>query len=293
VLALDPTYPLDRVRAILPDTEIGPVAAAGPDTQALLVSPDARVTAADIGRLPGLRVISSASTGTDHIDLAAAAAAGVAVRAIDDYCTEEVADHAVTLLAMMLRGIPAALESVRRGEWDSRAAGTPRRLAGTRLAVVGYGRIGRALADRARGLGMDVRFHDPFVEGGEPDLDGLLAWAEAVSLHSPLTEATRGLIDARRLALMRDGCILVNTARGPVVDRDALVQATHVRAVFDHLWEHPPGDDLRDLPHLTMTPYMAWFSDHTEWLPYTLAAEAAAEALGSPTDGPVPGSSPP
>lgn len=285
VLALDPTYPLDRVRAILPDAEIGTVAAAGPDTQALLVGPDAPVTAADIGRLPGLRVISSASTGTDHIDLAAAEAAGVAVRSIADYCTEEVADHAITLLVMMLRGIPAALASVRRGEWDFRAGGTPRRLAGTRLAVVGYGRIGRALADRARGLGMDVRFHDPFIGGGEPDLDALLSWAEAVSLHSPLTESTRGLIDARRLALMRDGCILVNTARGPVVDRAALVQATHVRAVFDHLWEHPPGDDLRTLPHLTMTPYMAWFSDHTEWLPYTLAAEAAAEVLD--------GSSPP
>jgi D-3-phosphoglycerate dehydrogenase / 2-oxoglutarate reductase len=282
VLALDPTYPVERVRAVLADVELGSLEDAGPGTQALLVSPDAPVRAADIRRLPDLRVISSASTGTDHIDVAAAEAAGVAVRRIDDYCTEEVADHAVTLLAMMRRGLPEALASVRRGEWDFRAGGTPRRLAGTRLAVVGYGRIGRALADRARGLGMEVRFHDPFVEGGEPDLDALLAWAEAVSLHSPLTEDTRGLVDARRLALLRDGCILVNTARAPVVDRDALVAATHVRAAFDHLWEHPPGEDLLALPHLTITPYMAWFSDHTEWLPYELAARAAAEVLAAP-----------
>jgi D-3-phosphoglycerate dehydrogenase / 2-oxoglutarate reductase len=282
VLVCDPTYPLDRVREILPDAEHGSLAEAGAATEALLVSPPDRVTAADIGRLPALRVIASASTGFDHIDTDAAAAAGVEVRCVEDYCTQEVADHAIALVVGLLRGIPAGLGSVQRGEWDFRAGGTPKRLVGARLAVVGYGRIGRAVAERGRGLGMDVRHHDPFVPGGEPNLDALLVWADAVSLHLALSDDTRGLLDERRLRLMRPDTALVNTARGSLVDREAMKRATHLRAAFDHVWEQPPKPDLLGLPHLAITPYSAWFSAETEWLPYIRAAAAAAEVLSAP-----------
>jgi phosphoglycerate dehydrogenase-like enzyme len=128
---------------------------------------------------------------------------------------------------------------------------------------------------------MEVRHHDPFVPGGM-ELDDLLAWADAVSLHTPLTDETRGLIDARRLGLMRPGAILVNTARGAVVDREALKAATHIRAAFDNVWERPPRDDLLGLPHLTMTPYVAWYSTGRELEPYLRAAKAIAEALTGP-----------
>ncbi|HEU0192799.1 MAG TPA: NAD(P)-dependent oxidoreductase [Gaiellales bacterium] len=279
MLVCDPTYPMGRVREILPDATGGELGDGGADTEALLVSPAAPVAAAAISRMPALRVIATASTGTDHIDLEAAAGRGIAVRAVSDYCTEEVADHALALIVGLLRGVPAGMASVQRGGWDFRAGGTPRRIAGSRLALLGYGRIGRATGDRARALGMEVRFHDPFVEGSEDDLDGLLAWADAVSLHMPLTEGTRGILDERRLALMRPETALVNTARGSLVDRAAMIAATHLRAAFDNVWEQPPGDDLLGLDHLAITPYMAWFSAQTEWLPYLRAAESAAALL--------------
>jgi len=279
VLVCDEWYPMDAVRAALPQAERAAVAAGGPGVAALLVSPDSPVTAADIGRMPDLRVIATASTGVDHIDVEAAAGAGVQVRDAGDYCAEEVADHALALLVAQLRGIPAQHRSVQAGEFDHRAGGVPRRLAGTRLAVLGYGRIGRALAARAEALGMDVRWYDPYVAGGEPDLDELLGWAEAVSLHMPLTAETEGILDARRLALLAPGTVLVNTARAAVVDRSAMLAATHVRAAFDALWERPPAADLLDHDHLVLTPYVAWYSAFTETEPYLRAARAAAEVL--------------
>jgi D-3-phosphoglycerate dehydrogenase / 2-oxoglutarate reductase len=279
ILVCDPTFPMRQVREILPEATAGEIADGGPETEALLVSPAAPVSGEAIARMPALRVIASASTGTDHIDMAAAAGRGIAVSAVRDYCTEEVADHALALIVGLLRAVPAGLASVQRGEWDFRAGGVPRRIAGSRLALVGYGRIGRATGERARALGMQVRFHDPFVASGGDDLDELLGWAEAVSLHMPLTDQTRCTLDARRLGLMRPGTALVNTARGALVDRAALVAATHLRAAFDNVWEQPPAADLLGLDHLAITPYTAWFSAETEWLPYVRAAESVAELL--------------
>lgn len=279
VLVCDRSYPLERVRRFLPDAVYGSPADGGPGTRGLLVSPPDRVTAADMAGLPDLQVIASASTGSDHIDLEAAARAGVAVHCVPDYCTQEVADHTIALVVAGLRGIPAALSSVQRGEWDAHAGGMPKRLAGAHLAVVGFGRIGRAVAERGEGLGMEVRHHDPFLEGGEPELDPLLEWADAVTLHLALSDDTRGLLDARRLRLLRPGTVLVNTARAALVDRSGLIAATHLRAAFDHVWEHPPGADLLGLPHLAITPYMAWLSADSEWLAYDRAAQAVAGAL--------------
>ena len=279
VLVCDDWFPMELVHESLPQAERAAVAEGGPGVAALLVGPDAPVTAADIARMPDLRVIATASTGVDHIDTGAAARAGIEVRDAGDYSAEEVADHALALLVAQLRGIPAQHLSVQAGEFDHRAGGVPRRLAGTRLAVVGYGRIGRALAQRSAALGMDVRWYDPYVAGGEPDLDGLLGWAEAVSLHMPLTPETEGLFDARRLALLAPGTVLVNTARAAVVDREAMLAATHLRAAFDALWERPPGADLLGRAHLVLTPYVAWYSDHTEREPFLRAARAAAEVL--------------
>jgi D-3-phosphoglycerate dehydrogenase / 2-oxoglutarate reductase len=279
ILVCDPAYPLDLVRSILPSAEPGQVSTASDGVAALLVGPDAPVGAGDMERMPGLRVISTASTGTDHIDVETAERRGIVVRNAVGYCTEEVADHALALLVSMRRGIPVYDRSVQAGGWDWLAAGVPPRLAGTRLAVVGFGRIGRRLAEKARGLEMEVRWYDPLLEGGEPDLDDLLGWADAVSLHAPLTPRTEGLIDERRLALLRPGSILVNTARGQLIDREALKRATHVRAALDTVWEKPPADDLRGLDHVVLTPYVAWLSPETELVPYRLAAEAVADEL--------------
>jgi len=272
-------YPMDAVRESRPGAERAAVADGGPGVAALLVGPDSPVAAADIARMPDLRVIATASTGVDHIDVGAATDAGVEVRDAGDYCAEEVADHALALLVALLRGVPVQERSVQAGRFDHRAGGVPRRLAGTRLAVLGYGRIGRGLAERAQALGMEARWYDPYVPGGEPDLDELLRWAQAVSLHMPLTPETEGLFDSRRLALLAPGTILVNTARAAIVDRAAMLEATHVRAAFDALWERPPGADLLGHDHLVLTPYAAWYSETTELEPYLRAARAAAEVL--------------
>jgi D-3-phosphoglycerate dehydrogenase len=279
ILVSDPTYPIDDVRVHLPAAEFGSVADAGPGVVALLVSPDAPVTAADIARMPDLRVIATASTGSDHIDEQAAAAAGVTVRTVAGYCTEEVADHALVLLVAARRGLVQHDRSVQAGDWDHLSAGMPQRLAGTRVGVVGWGRIGRRFGEKARALEMHVRWWDPLVEGGDPDLDDLLRWADAVSLHAPLTAESEGMIDARRLDMMRPGAILINTARGGLVDRAALLEAGHIRAMLDNVWERPPQPDLIGVHHVAITPYVAWLSPETELLPYSLAAEAAAAAL--------------
>lgn len=279
ILVCDASYPLDLVRAILPSAEPGDVATAAEGVVALLVGPDAPVREADMERMPDLRVVSTASTGTDHIDVDAAERLGVSVRNAVGYCTEEVADHALALIVSMRRRIPTYDRSVQAGAWDWLAGGLPPRLAGTRVGIVGWGRIGRRLAEKVQGLEMDVRWHDPLVDGGEPDLDALLAWADAVSLHAPFTPQTEGMIDERRLALMKPGAVLVNTARGQLVDREALKRATHIRAALDTVWEKPPADDLRGLDHVVLTPYVAWLSPETELEPYRLAAEAVADEL--------------
>ena len=143
----------------------------------------------------------------------AAEARGHRSRERADYCIEEVSDHALCAMIVALRrGLIAGDRSVQAGAWDWTAAGGLGLLAGTRVGVVGFGRIGRRLAASAQALGMEVRHHDPFVPGGA-EFDDLLAWATTRSLHTPLTDDTRGLIDARRLGLMRPGAILVNTAR--------------------------------------------------------------------------------
>ncbi len=278
VLICDPEFPLATAREILPQAEIGRVADAGEGVVAIVVSPEVPVGAGDIAGAPDLRLIATASVGTDHIAMDAAEARGIAVVNVPDYCIEEVSDHALAMVVALRRGLIAGDRSVQAGAWDWTSVGGLGLLAGTRLGVVGFGRIGRRLAASAEALGMQVRHHDPFVPGGA-ELDDLLAWADAVSLHTPLTDDTLGMIDARRLGLMRPGAILVNTARGAVVDREALKAATHVQAAFDNVWERPPRRDLLGLPHLTMTPYVAWYSAGKELEPFLRAAKAVADVL--------------
>ena len=199
VLICDPGCPRELIRHILPQADVGTVADAGPGTVGAAGLARAPVSAADIARAPDLAVIATASVGTDHIDLAAAAARGIAVANVPDYCIEEVSDHALAMIVALRRGLVAGDRSVQAGRWDWTAVGALGRLRGRALGIVGMGRIGRRLAEKAAALGMEVRHHDPFVPGGV-ELDAAARWADAVSLHLPLTDETRGLIDARRLA---------------------------------------------------------------------------------------------
>ena len=288
VFVLDHTYPLADVQAILPEAEFATMAEAGPDVEALLVSPDAPVRAADVDRLPGLKVIATASTGTDHIDLDAAQARGIAVHNVAGYCTEEVADHALACVLAGWRGLFALDAAMRAGGWDYAAAGLLRRADASCLGIVGLGRIGRALAARARALGIEVVAHDPYAAGGDVELvelSELLARADAVSLHLPWTPGPPPLIAAAELALMRPDAVLVNLARPGVADLDAVGAALRegrLGAAFWDVWPQEPPvlpDSRLDAPRLVVTPHAAWYSAQAETAYYDEAIAALREEL--------------
>ena len=294
VLVCDPSFPLDTLREILSPAGVRIEEAQAPwegdDVLGLLVGPDYPVNREDVERLPALRVVATCSVGYDHVDLEAAAARGIRVANVPDYCVEEMAESTVAMLLSLLRGIVVLDRSVRSGEWDYRAAGVLTRISGTRLGVVGAGRIGRAVIERASALGMDVWASDPVVGAGAiletgarpAGLDELLAACNVVTLHVPLTPSTRHLIGSRELALMPPGAFLVNTARADLVDMDALTTALRSGllggAAFDVLPEEPPTS-LPDAPRLVLTPHAAWYSEETEREVYRRPALAVLDVL--------------
>lgn len=291
-----PPYPLDTVRQLLAGTgvtvEAPPRPWAGDDVVGLLV--DRPLTEADFDRLPALRVVASNSTGFDHIDVGAAARREVWVCNVPEYCVDEVADSTIALLLALLRGTVVLDRSVRAGGWSDHAAGPLFTLDGLRLGIIGFGRIGRAVARRAFALGLKVWATDPQVApdtisaaGARPtSLDDLLQNCTAVSLHAALSPTTQALIGTRELALMPRGAYLVNVARGSLVDPDALLAALEsgqlAAAAVDVLpvepptAEHPPPQH----PHLIVTPHAAWYSPGAEREVYrqaTLSVRAVLE----------------
>jgi D-3-phosphoglycerate dehydrogenase len=278
----DPGFRVERVRELLNGLDLDVVTGGEPwvgdDVVALLIGTDVRVEADDLARLPALRVVASCSVGYDHVAHEEAARRGVWVCNVPDYCIEEVADHSLALLLGLLRGVVELDRSVRGGAWDSAAAGELRRIRGTRLGVVGFGRTGRALAERASALGFEVWATDPAVPAEAiaaagakaASLDELLESCEAFSLHLPLTPETKSLIGAQELARMTRGSVLVDTARAELVDLDALLGALESGQLggvaLDVLPSEPPTRELPapTAPRLVVTPHAAWYSAEAE-----------------------------
>jgi len=267
---------------------------AGDDVVALLVGTETQVRAADLARLPRLSVVATCSVGFDHVDVEAATTRGVWVCNVPDYCVEEVADHSLALLLALVRGVVELDRNVRAGGWDWTAAGPLRRIRGLRLGIVGFGRLGRALAERALSLGMDVWATDPAVgnaaiaaAGVRPaPLDELLASCEAFSLHAALSEETRRLIGDAELARMPRGSVLVDTARAELLDVNAVLQALEsghlAGAALDVLPVEPPTVEAPapQAPRLVVTPHAAWYSPEAEAAVYrrpVLAVRAVLE----------------
>jgi D-3-phosphoglycerate dehydrogenase len=230
----------------------------------------------------GLTGIVRYGVGVDNIDTGAAEALGIVVGAVPDYCVEEVADHTIGLLLAVERGIPALAEQTRSDGWDFRAAGRVRRLDGLMLGSVGWGRIARAVARRAEAFGLRAAAHDP----AYPEtlsLEDLLSQADVLTLHVPLTDDTRGLIGARELALLPEGAVVLNTARGGLVDEEALLAALESGrlrgAGLDVLATEPPppGHPLRRNEKVVLTPHAAWYSEAAV---VELREKAVATALG-------------
>jgi glyoxylate reductase len=249
----------------LDDVELldGPLVAPRPDVEALAVVAE---TVGDrlLDLLPSLRIVANYGVGYDGVDVEACARRGVAVTNTPGVLDAATADLAFGLLLAARRRIVEGDRYVREGKWGTdwaEAVLLGDEVSGATLGIVGLGRIGSAVARRARSFDMRVLYtrRHPDEEGYRP-LDDLLAEADVVSLHVPLTEETHGLIDARRLALMRDGACLVNTARGAIVDEEALVRelvSGRLRAGLD-VFAHEPSvpRELLDLPNVVLTPHV-------------------------------------
>jgi len=232
------------------------------------------VTASTIGTLERCKIISRVGVGLDNIDLPAATARGIWVTNVPDYAIDEVSMHAIALMLAQMRRIPTYAAATRAGHWDGSTASTMRRPGLTTLGVLGFGRIGRAVAAKARGLGLRVLAHDPQLPaasiaaaGVEPmGWEALLRAVDYLSLHLPLAPGSRPLIDTEALALLSPHAYLINTARGGLIDEVALLAALQsgrlAGAALDVLTIEPPAPDhplLAD-PRVIVTPHIAWGS---------------------------------
>jgi phosphoglycerate dehydrogenase-like enzyme/ribulose-5-phosphate 4-epimerase/fuculose-1-phosphate aldolase len=218
------------------------------------------------------RGIVAATAGFDHIDVAAAAERSIPVCNIPDYGAEDVADHAILLLLACARQLPAMVASTDRGEWDWHSALAARRLRGQTLGIIGLGRTGRATAERALAFGIDVRFFDPFVsDSGHPQirkiqtLPELLEDSDFVSIHCPLNRDTARLLGREALRCLRPGAIVVNTARGGIIDQEALIelldQGRISAAGLDVAVGEPDVPEaLRRHDRVILTPHAAFYS---------------------------------
>jgi glyoxylate reductase len=254
------------------------------DAEGLLSLVTDRVDAAVLDAAPRLRAIANMAVGTDNIDLAAAAERSIPVGNTPDVLTDATADLAFALLLALARKIVPGAAKVRDGEWRTwePAGDLGADLAGATLGVIGWGRIGQAVARRAEGFGMAV-IHSSRSSG--VPLEDLLARADFVSLHTPLTPETRHLIDTDALARMKPTALLINTARGGVVDQDALRDALHAGqiagAALDVTDPEPlPADHpLLDAPNLLVVPHVGSATVRTRAKMAAMAVENLLAAL--------------
>ena len=265
------------------------------------------VSAADIGRFPRLRAIVRMGVGYDKIDRPAAAARNVLVCNVPDYGTTEVADHAMALVLSLRRGVLFYHERMRASPpapWGAVKNELIRRLGVQNFGIVGLGRIGTAVALRARAFGFRVTFYDPYLPNGADlalgigraaTLEDLLRQTDTLSVHTPLTPETKGLLGHEQLALLRRGAVVVNTARGPIVDLDALLallRSGHLAAAgLDVLPVEPPVEPIPEIlrayrdrepgleGRLAITPHAAWFTPESEHDTRVKSAETMRAAL--------------
>ncbi|MEM9147350.1 MAG: hydroxyacid dehydrogenase [Pseudomonadota bacterium] len=272
---------IERLAPGCPDTELAEAVAR---SAAILVR--VRPLPGDLlGRAPGLQIVSKHGVGCDNIDVAHCSGRGIPVAIAADANAVSVAEHTMMLVLAAARGLAAQEQAVRTGDWAYRLTGGGFELAGKTLLIVGLGRIGRRVAELARAFGLRVLGHDPVaaVPGVEPvGLEDGLALADIVTLHVPLTAATGGLLGAAQLARMKPDALLVNCARGGIVDEDALCErladgrlGAYASDVFAA--EPPPADNpLLHAPRTVLTPHSAAMTPEAK---RAMAVQAAENIL--------------
>jgi len=255
---------------------------------------------ADVMDATGCQVVSRYATGVDGIDIEAATEHGVRVTRVPTYCNDEVGTHIVSLAMALVRGLPMYDADCADGGWEWDHAAPIRPPEDQTFGFLAFGNKAQAAAEYAAGLGFDVCAHDPYLDdeelealGAMPvDFEELLDRADLVSVHTPLTPETEGMIDADALARLDDDAVLVNTSRGKAVDEDALVEALErdeLRgAGLDVLAQEPPEPDnpLLERDDVVVTPHAAWYSTRSEETLRRRGTEIAVAALrGEEVDG--------
>jgi D-3-phosphoglycerate dehydrogenase len=229
--------------------------------------------------LQSCKLIIRHGVGYDNVDVPAATEHGIQVCYVPDYCREEVAEQAMMLLLTCRRKFTRQQESleasVRKGQWDFNSVGTIRRFSGTKAGIVGCGRIGSLVVKMLRGFGIEVMVHDPYLsERRQADigircmpLEDVLREADMVTIHPALTHETKYMIGERELRMMKPTAIIVNTARGAIVNAEALAKACKegwiAGAGIDVFEKEPPDENfvLRGIPNIILTPHLAWYSE--------------------------------
>jgi D-3-phosphoglycerate dehydrogenase len=272
VLETAPDFEVDVNTSLTPEELVGMIK----DYDALVIRSATRVTAEVIEAADRLKVIGRAGIGLDNVDIAAASKRGIVVMNTPEGNVITTAEHTIALLMALSRNIPQATASMRARRWDKKRY-RGKELFNKTLGVIGIGRIGRVVADRARGLQMNVIAYDPYIPaeaaqkmGVEPvSLDELLARADYITVHTPVTKETRDLINADAFAKMKRGVLLVNCARGGIVNEDDLYQAVRdgvvAGAALDVFAKEPPGDNpLLDLENVIATPHLGASTDEAQ-----------------------------
>lgn len=260
----------DRFEVIFEhDSASDSFAAALADAEALIVRSATKVSAELMARAPGLKVIGRAGVGVDNIDIPAASERGIAVVNAPNGNTIAAAEMTMALILAMMRHVAAADASLRSGRWD-RAGFEGAELRGRRLGLIGAGRIGAEVAIRCMSFGMDVVVYDPYLPEERAtdigcrltDLDEVITTSDVISCHVPLTDETRGIIDADTISEMKPGTFVVNASRGGVVVEEDLAAALvsgHLGAAALDVYEEEPlaaDSPLRKAPRLTLTPHL-------------------------------------
>jgi len=267
---------------------------------ALLVT-YAKITADMIGQMKRCRIISRFGIGVDNVDLDAATAAGIVVTKVPDYCIDEVSDHAMALLLALVRKIPSSNAQVHAGRWEMKAVVPVHRLRGGVLGLVGFGRIPQLVAPKAKAFGVRVIVYDPFVPADvlarerveQVDFDELLAQSDYISIHTPLLPETKNLFSTGAFSKMKPGAYLINTARGPIVDEQALARALDAGqlagAALDVMPQEPPaGSPLLGRENVIITPHTSFYSEESlQELQKKAAEEVVAVLTGKRPRNPV------
>jgi D-3-phosphoglycerate dehydrogenase len=262
------------------------------DADAIIVC-YAQITAEIINQLTQCKVIARTGLGVDNIDIPAAAAKGITVTYVPDYCLHEVSDHAMALLLAMARKITLANKHVHSGRWEMPVVQPLYRLKGRTLGLVAFGNIPQTLAPKAKAFGLEVITTDPFVaeelleahDVRNVSFDELLAQSDFISVHAPLLPQTRGMFNAEAFAKMKKGTVIINTARGPLIDEKALVAALdsgHLGgAALDVVEVEPlPADSpLIGRDNVILTPHTGFYSAESLVELQTKAATDVARVL--------------